>query len=295
MNTKTMLFGMTVDDVALTGWSKAENLASLIEFFDHENIPATFFVVPMDEESGKTFAQLPGDYTALIKNAHSSGHEFAQHGLRHNRFEFGVPPRMILDLPHETENKRYAEKNRVKLAAEQTCENLRPRLRQGRDILENELGFRIAGFRAPALQESPGMFEALAAEGYRYDSSNCLQETGWDYILDRMDIEPRPITRERWLGLRRKATIPILSLTADYTWYLTEEKYRRVFKMAQQDFRACCRAEIPFITVCHVDPVFEGLGIRFLRELFAWAHREAAEQNLKLEFVTLEQTAIKEK
>ncbi len=291
----TMYFGMSVDDVALSGWSKPANFASLIRFFDDEKVPATFFVVPLDEESGKTFAQLPGNYADLIKSAHSRGYEFAQHGLRHNRFEYGVPPQMILDLPHETESKRYAEENRAKLAAEQTCENLRPRLRQGREILENELGFSMSGFRAPALQESPGMFEALAVEGYRYDSSACLQETGWDYIMNRMDVEPRVITRERYLELRKKAAIPILPLTTDYTWYLTAEKYDRVWAMAQQDFRACCRVGIPFVTVCHVDPVFEGEGIRFLHEFFAWACEEALRQNLDLEFATLEQIATKVK
>ena len=29
---------------------------------------------------------------------------------------------------------------------------------------------------------------ALKEEGYLYDSSLCLQETGWDYILDNMDV-----------------------------------------------------------------------------------------------------------
>ncbi len=290
-----MYFGMSVDDVALTGWSNPANFASLIRFFDDEKIPATFFVVPLDEESGNTFAELPGNYVDMIKKAHNGGHEFAQHGLRHNRFELGVPPLMILDLPHETESKRYAEENRAQLAAEQTCENLRPRLRQGREILENALGFRIAGFRAPALQESPGMFEALAAEKYIYDASACLQETGWDYIMGRMDVAPREITRERYLELRKKTSIPLLPLTTDYTWYLTAEKYDRVWAMAQQDFRACCRAGIPFVTVTHVDPVFEGEGIRFLHEFFAWAREEAVRQNLNLEFMTLEQIATKVK
>ncbi|HOG51080.1 MAG TPA: DUF2334 domain-containing protein, partial [Lentisphaeria bacterium] len=175
MNSNVQYFGMSVDDVALTGWSQADNLRKLLEFFAGEGIPATFFVVPLDEDSDRPFQTLPGDYVGLLRAAHASGHAIGQHGLRHNRFEFGIPPAMILDLPHEHENKRFAEENRQRLAAEHVCEKLRPHLRQGREILENALGFKIVGFRSPALQESPGMFAALAAEGYLYDSSQCLQ------------------------------------------------------------------------------------------------------------------------
>ena len=46
---KKFYFGMSVDDVALDGWSKPENFLRLVEFFNKENLPATFFVVPVDE------------------------------------------------------------------------------------------------------------------------------------------------------------------------------------------------------------------------------------------------------
>ena len=176
-------FGMSVDDVALRNWCKPENFEHLIDFFQTENIPATFFVVPIDEESDKPFFTLSDRYLPLIRAAHAAGFDLGQHGLRHNRFELGIPPAMVLDLPHEVDNKRYAEKNAV------------ARLQQGRKILEDAFGFAVTGFRAPALQESPGMFAALAAEKYPYDSSCVLQETGWDYLLDKLDVPPREITR----------------------------------------------------------------------------------------------------
>ena len=46
---KKFYFGMSVDDVALDGWSKPENFLRLVEFFNKENLPATFFVVPVDD------------------------------------------------------------------------------------------------------------------------------------------------------------------------------------------------------------------------------------------------------
>jgi len=292
MNSDVQYFGMSVDDVALTGWSQAGNLRKLLAFFAAEGVPATFFVVPLDEDSGRPFQALPGDYAGLLRDAYASGHAIGQHGLRHNRFEFGIPPAMILDLPHESENKRFAEENRQRLAGEHVCEKLRPRLRQGREILEDALGFPIVGFRSPALQESPGMFAAIAAEGYQYDSSQCLQETGWDYLLDRMDVPPREITRARWEKIRRKCQTPILPLTCDYTWYLSRKKYDQVLALAQHDFHACLREGLPMVTVCHVDPVWDGEGIRFLREFYTWARSAAASQGKTLQFMTLDDLAL---
>ncbi len=288
---KKIFFGMSVDDITLANWCKVENFRKLIDFFDGEEIPATFFVVPVDEESGLPFDKLPGGYAEIIRAAHEHGHAFAQHGLSHNRFELGIPPDMILDLPHEAENKRFARENAEALAREHSVENCRVRLRQGREILENALGFPIRGFRAPALQESTGMFQALAEEGYLYDSSACLQETGWDYILDRMDVPPREITREHWQQLCSKFHGCMLPLTCDYTWYLTPEKYAAAMHLAQHDFQQCLEADIPFITACHVDPVFEGEGIRFLHELFAYARTEGARTGRKVCFENMETIA----
>ncbi len=288
---RKFFFAMTVDDVALANWCKAENFCKLIDFFDSEGIPATFFVVPVDEESNLPFNQLPDGYAEIIGAAQRRGHVFAQHGLSHNRFELGIPPEMILDLPHEAENKRFARENAEALAREHSTENCRAKLRQGREILEKALGFPIKGFRAPALQESPGMFKALAEEGYLFDSSSCLQETGWDYILDRMDVPAREITRERWQQMRAKSHGLMLPLTCDYTWYLTEKKYAAAMRLAEHDFRQCLEADIPFVTVCHVDPVFEGEGIRFLRELFAFARSEGANLGRKIVFENMESIA----
>ena len=290
---KTMYFGMSVDDVALDGWCKPANFRHLIEFFRQENIPATFFVVPIDEATDKPFYTLSAEYVPIIREAAQAGFDFEQHGLRHNRFEFGVPPMMVLDLPHETENKRWAAENREFLEKDHCVENCRARLRQGRTILEDAFGFSVSGFRSPALQESPGMFAALKEEGYRFDSSTALQETGWDYILDKMDVPRREITRERYEALRQKSRGLMLPLTCDYTWYLTEAKFAKTMEMAKADFRQCMENDIPFVTVCHVDPVHDGEGIRFLHELYRFARGEAERNGVDLEFGNLKQIADK--
>ncbi len=288
---KKFYFGMSVDDVALQGWSKPENFQHLVEFFTAEEVPATFFVVPIDEESNQPFYTLDDRYLPIIRNAHAAGFDFEQHGLRHNRFELGVPPDQILSLPHEAENKRYAAENAEFLKRDHSLENCRARLRQGREILENAFGFPVRGFRSPALQESPALFPALAAEGYEFDGSALMQWTGYDYIMGRMDVEPLEFNRQTWLDLRKKFSGVLLPMTCDYTWYLTPEKYDRMLRMAKHDLAVCLREDIPFVTVCHIDPVHDGEGLRLLRELYRFARLAAAEAGREIEFATLKTIA----
>ena len=283
-------FGMTVDDVALDGWSTPEHFAHLVDFFVAEHVKATFFVVPIDEATDKPFYTLSDKYAPIIKNGHSAGHCFGQHGLRHNRFELGIPPMIVLDLPHEVENKKYALENKAALEKEHSVANCRARLRQGRKVLEDALEMPFRGFRAPALQESPGMFQALIEEGYAFDSSCLLQETMYDYYMDRMDATPRDITRERWEKLRAKCPI-MLPLTCDYTWFLAKEKYEQTMALAKHDFMQALQADIPFVTVCHVDPVHNGEGIRFLKEYYAFAREAASNAGRDIQFETLERIA----
>ena len=284
-------FGMSVDDVALKGWCKPENFRHLVEFFRTERVSATFFVVPIDEESEKPFYTLSADYLPVIKEAAPEGFDFEQHGLRHNRFELGVPPAMVLDLPHEVENKRWAAANREFLEKDHCVKNCRARLKQGRNVLEDAFGFAVTGFRAPALQESPGMFAALKAEGYVFDSSCAMQPTGWDYILDKMDAVPSKIDRAVWERNRAKSHDLMLPLTCDYTWYLTPGKYGQAMKLAEHDLDASLAADIPFVTVCHVDPVHEGEGLRFLHELYGLARVKAAAAGREPVFANLKDIA----
>ena len=288
---KPFYFGMTVDDVALAHWSTPENLSSLLDFFRKENITATLFVVPIDEETKKPFYTLSDKYLPTIKRAHEEGFRFGQHGLRHNRFELGIPPMIVLNLPHEAENKRWVAENREALAKDHTVANCRARLREGRRILEDAFGFKVESFRAPALQESPAMFQAIKEEGYLVDSSSLLQETVYEYYLDKMDGAPQEITRGRWEALRKKGQGLMLPLTCDYTWDLHENHYNKVMALAQHDFRQSVENDIPFVTVCHVNPVHDGEGFRFLHEFYQFAKDYCKSVGRDLQFKRLEEIA----
>ncbi|MBQ7177692.1 MAG: polysaccharide deacetylase family protein [Victivallales bacterium] len=288
---KKFFFGMTVDDVALEGWSTPENYVHLIDFFKSESVPATFNIVPLDEATDRPFYTLSDTYVTASKKAYADGFAFGVHGLRHNRFELGVPPSMVLDLPHEAENKRWAAENREFLEKDHSLANCRARIQQGRKVLEDALGFKVNGFRAPALQESPAMFEAVHEEGFLWDSSTALQETGWDYLLDRMDVAPRDITRTRWEQLNQKGYGISLPLTCDYTWMLPKERYELMMELARHDYLQSLAADLPFVALCHVDPVHNGEGIRFLHEFFDFVRKVTAASGRELVFATLDDIA----
>lgn len=283
-------FAQTVDDVALKGWYTEKNFRHLIDFFNSCGVKATFFVVPIDEESDRPFNEVFPEIPGIIAGAVRDGHAFGQHGLRHNRFELGVPPAMVLDLPHETENKRYAAENKAALAADHSLENCRARLKTGRDILEKVLNIKINGFRAPAIQSSENMFKALA-ESYSFDSSAVWQQTGWDYLNGNVDVPPRELDQARYDEIVSVCPGLEYPLSCDYSWLLPAERYELTWALAKHDIDACIRLDVPFIPVCHVDPVHEGEGIRMLKDIYAYAKEAAANAGKELEFVTLEELA----
>lgn len=249
----------TVDDVGYEGYSSEEHLADLLAFCGRLGLQATLFVVPRC--NGVEIADRPG-YVRLLREAVAAGHEVAQHGLDHTRFETGIPPAMILELPHEGPAREHLASHRAEIDAALAVEALRRRLRQGRQILERALGGPVRGFRAPCLSTCPNLFTALAAEGYAYDSSKCLQPTAWDIINGRSETPPRPIDRAAYDRLRGGAPLPIFPLTAEYTWYLKDRDYAVTLGLARHDLDACLAAGIPFVSVCHVSPIQEGAGNR---------------------------------
>ncbi len=281
---KEFFYGFSIDDIALEEWSTPEDLARILDFCAENDLKGTFFTVPVIESTDQEFTAMPG-YVELLRQAHRDGHCVAQHGLRHNRFELGVPPPMVLNLAHEGPAREFLKENAAKLKAEHTVDELRRRLRQGREILERALEIPVTGFRSPALQVCPELFKALALEKYAFDSSACLQETGWDYIQGDLKAAPKEITRERFLAAQREPGLPTLPLTTDYSWFLTEDKYAATLELAKRDFLGCVAAGIPFVHVVHVTPVWRGdgdCGIRIVRELLAFMRAEAARRGFEL-------------
>lgn len=105
-----------------------------LELFEAVGTPATFFVIGSDLTS-------PGLPVAL-RQAHSAGVELASHSFSHD----------------------YALSRRSAAA-------IASDLVEAEQAMERACGVRPVGFRAPGYTLSPGLLQAVAARGYRYDSS----------------------------------------------------------------------------------------------------------------------------
>jgi hypothetical protein len=231
----------------------------------------------------------PG-YVELLKQAAGEGHAVAQHGLEHDRFETGIPPRMVLDLPHEGPARERLANDRAAIEDALRTHAIRARLSEGRRILEDALGFEIQGFRAPCLSICDNLFDALEAEGYRFDSSRHLQEAGWDIISNKAPIAFRPITRADFDRAQHPGRMRTFPLTTDYTWYLTRDKFKITMDLARHDFEACLGAGIPFVPLCHVSPVHQGdagCGCEMYRLLMDFARERVAARGEELHTLNL--------
>jgi hypothetical protein len=213
--------------------------------------------------------------------------------LDHGRFQTGIPPKMVLDLPHEGPAREHLAAHRAEIDAALTVPKVREVLATGRRILESALDTKIAGFRAPCLSTCDALFEAIALEGYRYDSSRVFQAAAWDLINDPgTPAMPRPITRRRFAAFQSRHGLRTWPIAAEYTWYLKRAHYAAFLTLARHDFDACLTAGIPFVPVCHVSPVQEGdpgCGFDLYRDLLAHAHTRARAAGASVTSLTLSQ------
>lgn len=281
-------FAFTVDDIAYDGYSTETHLNNLLDFCDELGLKATLFAVPIVK--GNNLNKRNG-YVSILRDAIARGHEVAQHGLTHDRFEVGIPPAMILDLPHERKSKEYLNNNRKKIEDSHSVEKIRGVLRKGRLIIEDAIGRKVEGFRAPALQVCDNLFTALEEEGYLYDSSTYYQEAAWRVTIDRPS-DPVAITRESFIQRQISKSMREIPLTAEYTMYLRQEKFDAYFHLITHDAEACAKAEIPFVTLSHVSPIQEGdegLGFKFYRDFLS----RSRERNHDIHFFTLSEIARK--
>lgn len=279
-------WAFTVDDIGLAGYSSEGQLTNIIDFCEDNGIKATLFVVPRD--NGVRIDARPS-YIRILREAVDRGHEVAQHGLDHDRFEIGIPPGMIMSLPHEGPSRKYLAENRDRLDAEHTVGRIREKLKTGKRILEDALGAGIRGFRSAALQSCENMFTALVEEGYLYDSSAYLQVAGWD-LINGIDYVPREITMKGFSSLQRPGPMLELPLTTEYTWYLKREKFDQAAQLAVHDYDACMQAAVPFVPLCHVAPIQEGdNGLGF--ELYLKLLKHMAESRSQAQSLTLAEIA----
>jgi hypothetical protein len=284
-------FCSSIDDVAYDGYSTEEHLAEYLDFCNGLGMKSTLFTVPLFDD--KDFRERSG-YTKLLRKAISQGHEVAQHGLRHDRFETGVPPPFIMALPHEGPARDRLAKDRDLIERENSVGNIRQRLALGRGILEQALDTRVRGFRGGSGSSCPNLYTALNEESYEWDSTCIVQESGWDLILGDVQAVPKPITRERFAALQHGSALKELPLTTDYTWYLTADKYDASLSMAKHDLDSCMEAGIPFVPICHVSPIKQcedDCGYELYRELVAYARAAAAKRGVELSFMTMSEAS----
>ncbi len=281
------LFCFSVDDVCYEGYSTEDHLERLLGFCSEQKLKATFFVVPLAQ--GKKLKDRPG-YVRLLKQAISQGHEIAQHGLEHDRFESGIPPQMILDLPHEGPARERLARDREEIERSHTVKNLRKMLKDGRRILEQALKYPLKGFRAPSGAICKNLYHALEREGYLYDSSKIFQEAGWDIINGKKDISPLPITRSIFDSHQTGGNLRVIPMASEYTWYLKKETYDMTLSLAKHDFNACLESGIPFVALSHVSPIQEGeetCGFELYRRLVDYARERSSDLGLDLQMLTL--------
>jgi polysaccharide deacetylase family protein (PEP-CTERM system associated) len=111
-----------------------ENTHRLLDVFDAANATSTFFFL------GWVGERLPG----LVKETHERGHEVACHGYAHQ------------------------------LVHTQTAESFSQDIKRAKSILEDAIGDRVCGYRAPGFsitRETPWAFDCIAEAGYEYDAS----------------------------------------------------------------------------------------------------------------------------
>jgi hypothetical protein len=109
-------------------------LARFGSLFQELSLPATFFAI------GRDLAR--DDNRRKLRALADAGHEIGNHTLNH-----------LYDLTRRD-------------ASEQ-----RQEVRAGLDAIENAIGHRPIGFRAPGYTVTEGLLEIVASEGARYDSS----------------------------------------------------------------------------------------------------------------------------
>ncbi len=110
------------------------NTDRLLELFDSKNTKATFFVL------GWVAERCPG----LVKRIAEAGHEVASHGYAHGR------------------------------ATEQSAEEFRADVLKSKHMLEDLVGVKVIGYRAPSFsvcEKSAWVFDVLGELGFLYSSS----------------------------------------------------------------------------------------------------------------------------
>ncbi len=184
-----------------------EGLSKILAALNKHELQATFFV------SGKLAESLPH----IVVNLMAEGHEIASHGYDH------------IDYSALTRG------------------HLRYQLEKSKDILEQQCGAKVTGFRAPQFRIPDGLFECLSQVGYEYDSSIVLGKLGGRYDNGIQAIDAATQCGLREMPLR---VLPILKMPVGVLWLSTIGVFAstQLMKMESRDQED---GSLGYIFYCH--------------------------------------------
>ena len=229
------VISIDVEDWPQSSWDRnlpitkraATNTQRLLTLLRESGVRATMFVLGKFAE---TFPQ-------LVREIRAEGHEVASHGYGHLE--------IFKQSPHE-------------FAAD---------LRRGKDILEQILGERVKGYRAPdfsVVRQTLWALEVIAEAGFEYDSSI------FPVQRPRYGIPDWPIApvRVNFQGTRNLIEVPIATFHyLGKNWPVGGGGYHRLLPgFMSRQLAKNVMANAPFIFYCHpyeIDPLeFKEISVK---------------------------------
>lgn len=265
-------FAVTVDDPGGL-IQDLEQFRRVTRFFNAEDVPVSFFVVPRGEGGWQLDRET--EWLAALQQAEREGHDCQLHGLDHKGCEFGPFPSFVSAMGGPDTDKRL-QSDREQSGHLWRRDLFAEKLDAAISIFADGLGRRPLVFRTGALSQHPDLYRALVDVGMRYVSNKVLDPRGWKYIIGEYDnpgdwdpsVPPRPY----WLT----EGIIDLPIASEYAWYLTDEILETHLALALEDLGRVYEAGGVFILCCHVQMVGteEPYARDLLSRLFAVARQD---------------------
>lgn len=263
------IFVLTNDDA---GGQSPELFAELLDFLQAQEVPATFFTIPM--AGGQPLDSKP-EWMALVERALAAGHDLEHHAYNHSTcFEFGVPPYFMLDIMPEARDKFIEEPQYF--TQHHGYETLREKLEKGREVLTRAFGYTPRGFRSPCLSACDNLYRALHDMDFDFCSNEVINPLGWRYI--NRDYETgedwhTEIPHEAYPRTPRLTEVPMHS---EYTWYLEAGDGDRHYELIRGDMDRAFAEGKPFVALSHYYAMTGkwATGLQVYERLFAYARQQ---------------------